>query len=1807
MKKFVLGLMVLMVSLSLFSVPEFASALNDGFRVVRENEKEVVVEFTLPEYKVEELTIEKNTYNVISTNTQAYTTEIGMPYLPIFGTGIAVPHRGKVSCEVLDSEYSDIAMNNIFPSQKEGFVYENITLEEVSYENFFPERELLAGENFILRDFRVKPLSIRPFQYNKKDKILRVYSKITLRIATDFTQAGENELRSSSEISQAFNSLYQATILNYHSENELTPNPNILFIYRENSDPIFHLKFEQYTKYKRQKGFNVREVSTGDIGSTTSSGIKSYIQNLYDGDEFRPDFVVLVGDVSGTFGIPTYNEYYADNAEGDYPYTHLAGNDIVGDVFIGRMSINSATDLSRFYGKMRSYERISNPIEEPYLDNMLLVGDTDPSGESTVNHCKFVKQVSSRINPNYNYTEIYGSNPNASDMNTAINNGVDLFVYRGYIGMSGWSPSSLQNNIHKLNHGVIITCATGNFASTGTTESYVNLGSEVSPQGGITAIGMATASTHTSFNNSLSGGIFHGIYNIGQRTMGEALLTGKVTTYIVYSASDLPDVKKFTHWCNLIGDPTVDVYTGEPDSFTIETSDYFADSDNLTIIVKNQDNNPVNFASVTLTNQSGEISKTVTNSEGIANLSLTDGDVEYDITVNKPNYFPHQETLPISGDEDFRVTSLIVDDDNEGESIGNNNQNIEAGETIELNFMINSLIDYEINDMQATLSVNNFQVDILEGNSEISLLPASGSSLFDNNFVLHINNNILNDTDIAFILDLSYGDNESKRLIQTAKVHNGQLLLTNTNIVMLGNSLEANQTATISATVENTSELTIENAYAQLVINNGHFNILTEDILISDLASNQSQTLDFQINSDIDMFPGMTADCILKFDNEVNFYQELKFNAKFGNSDNSSPLGPDMFGYVIYDSNDLDYPDCPVYDWIEIAPNNGGSGILLDIDDQEATGEGDGVGSNSTETINIPFQFIFYGESYNQVTVCSNGFISFGENSNGEFRNWRLPGALGPNGMIAAFWDDMHMGSNSGIYYYYDDIEDFFVIQWEQMINGAEGHPDEETFQIILYNPQRYPSSLNQGTAKIQYKVFNNVDNGNPGNYTPWHGNYSTIGIESPSGTDGLEYTYNQLYPAGAHPLEDGMALFITTKPILLVEPTINVSRIIINDSNNNGIYEVEEEVEVGISLVNSALTPLTNVSATIVSTDFRVSILNDHITFDDLIMGNEVSGRNSFKIKLTEELENNEIITLNMEIEGEDGYHFYKDINIKINKASLNAGNFVINDYALTGNNNYIPEAGESIYLAWEIENSSPVDGFFDNVSISTSNPNLTFITDSFNDIRIKANSIQQIVFQAEISATAPEYESIEILLTAERDGEVILEDNAAVNLNSSETMIDFEAEDVPLTYNTPWQVGVSNAVSSHSGSKLLATSLNSNYPHNADSIVWTEYINATPATVLSFWHRYNIESNYDGGQIVINTEGSSNNTVLIPEGNYSNQNVSALNGPGYSADLNQWTQVTVNIPQSYQGQSIRFGFRFASDISVSGSGWFIDDISIGGSIQESFVFTGQVTLVGATDDVASVDISISDYMLNPKSNGEYISILPLANYDVLYSLNSFRNDDLRITGVNSNTMLINDVSLNYLNSPENLSYTLQDSILTLTWDYEEDLDDEFSQFIIEKRFNTGEWEVVAQVTDIEYSIILNNMGFYFYRVRANYQEDYSNFSNIINLDYLVSTDNENNDVTLVTALQRNYPNPFNPETNIAYSLAKASPVRLKIFNLKGQLVKTLVNEYQSAGNHKTVWNGKNNQNKAVASGMYFIRIETDNYQKTQKAVLMK
>ncbi len=88
---------------------------------------------------------------------------------------------------------------------------------------------------------------------------------------------------------------------------------------------------------------------------------------------------------------------------------------------------------------------------------------------------------------------------------------------------------------------------------------------------------------------------------------------------------------------------------------------------------------------------------------------------------------------------------------------------------------------------------------------------------------------------------------------------------------------------------------------------------------------------------------------------------------------------------------------------------------------------------------------------------------------------------------------------------------------------------------------------------------------------------------------------------------------------------------------------------------------------------------------------------------------------------------------------------------------------------------------------------------------------------------------------------------------------------------------------------------------------------------------------------------------------------------------------------------------------------------------------------------------------------------------------------------------------------------------------------------------------------------------------------------------------------------LYQNYPNPFNPSTTIKFALKEKADVVLKVYNILGQEVRTLVNVKQSAGYKTVLWDGRDNNGVPVATGVYIYRIQANDFVKNKKMVLLK
>ncbi len=130
---------------------------------------------------------------------------------------------------------------------------------------------------------------------------------------------------------------------------------------------------------------------------------------------------------------------------------------------------------------------------------------------------------------------------------------------------------------------------------------------------------------------------------------------------------------------------------------------------------------------------------------------------------------------------------------------------------------------------------------------------------------------------------------------------------------------------------------------------------------------------------------------------------------------------------------------------------------------------------------------------------------------------------------------------------------------------------------------------------------------------------------------------------------------------------------------------------------------------------------------------------------------------------------------------------------------------------------------------------------------------------------------------------------------------------------------------------------------------------------------------------------------------------------------------------------------------------------------------------------------------------------------------------------------------------------------------------------------------------------------GKYAHLVPKSYLEHSQLTKELLNKIYSSSTQPESSPPIENVFLKQNYPNPFNPTTTISFYLPQQSKTQLLVYNLKGQVVNRLRNDVLDKGYHSVVWDGKDHNGRAVASGLYFYQLKTDKSVQIKKCILLK
>ncbi|MCF7920321.1 MAG: T9SS type A sorting domain-containing protein [Candidatus Cloacimonetes bacterium] len=1158
----------------------------------------ISLQFTLDGYEREQISHNGISYTGISYASEGTMAEVGMPDLPVFTRLIAVPDQGEISARIIVSEYEIISDVTIYPQGE--FLLENeperdaFCLNENYYQTggLYPESPVMLGEPAIMRDLRVVKVSFCPFRYDAASKELYVYSNIEIEL-TATEREGINVKIGNSKFSRSLAGLYKSSVLNFEeiaATRDDFQQPSILIIYPNVTGVGGALEY--LADWKRKKGFEVTLVHTGITG-TSNSSIKSYVQNAYNTWENAPEYLILVGDVNYTLTIPTwYDTWSGGNGVGDHPYAQLEGNDVLADIIVGRISVASVSELQTVISKAINYER------DPYLTNtdwyekgiMFAYG-----GPGKIATCETVEEYMRSYNANYTFSDIYYSGW-VYNLDQELNAGAGYLCYRSQGTDAGWGNNNINglNNGWMLPFGALITCFTGDFGNYGApslSEAFVSAGSSSLPKGGIAAVGTSTGLTSGCFNNCVTQGIFYGIFVDNIFTPGGALLRGKMNLYLQYPNNPLNHVNTWSHCNNLIGDPSIDLWTGIPQPMIVNyAEEIYVGTNFLEFSILTEAGIPLENAWITVRGedfyQSG-----YSDQNGIYFLDLEDAEInqDYEITVTSHDKIPFEnEFTVVQAAVNLDVAQIIYNDIG-GDGIPN------PGEEISLELIIVNYGSEDVSDIEAELISYNSNISVTTAASNIGNI-ATGEYVINSELSIYLDPALVWGENSQLDLVLS-NENDSWTLPIFIPVESALLNPVNYVVASANGILDPGETAGVYFNIENLGQITASDVYGELLCNDNRIEILISTGYFGNIPSGGtfSNNADmFEIASGDEIIPGTQITIRLHFTNSDGYDNMVSFLLEIGEISQDDPLGPDEYGYYCYDDGDTDYEDCPVYDWIEI--NNIGT-------DLEIFTYGD---SATLADVELPqnFHFSFYGIDYDMLTVATAGWICPGGSDAAVFMNWIIPGPGGPSPMIAAFWDDLHNG-NGDVYSWFDPAEHLFIIEWDNMENEQSNL--DETFQIILYDADYYVTTSGDSRIKIQYKEFANSNMGEYPYHGANHGQYCTVGIENETGIMGLQYTYNNQYPTAAKILTDETAILFTAAPIPANEPFITISDYVIYAGDDEFI-EAGEQVDIDLMLQNIGNVTAHNVTIEITEDDQYIEIVQSSTTAQDIVAGGTVT-----------------------------------------------------------------------------------------------------------------------------------------------------------------------------------------------------------------------------------------------------------------------------------------------------------------------------------------------------------------------------------------------------------------------------------------------------------------------------------------------------------------------------------------------------------------------------------------------------------------------
>lgn len=280
----------------------------------------------------------------------------------------------------------------------------------------------------------------------------------------------------------------------------------------------------------------------------------------------------------------------------------------------------------------------------------------------------------------------------------------------------------------------------------------------------------------------------------------------------------------------------------------------------------------------------------------------------------------------------------------------------------------------------------------------------------------------------------------------------------------------------------------------------------------------------------------------------------------------------------------------------------------------------------------------------------------------------------------------------------------------------------------------------------------------------------------------------------------------------------------------------------------------------------------------------------------------------------------------------------------------------------------------------------------------------------------------------------------------------------------------------------------------------------------------------------------------------------------------------------------------------------------SISGTVTENdepVTYPVMVVAVSSDEDweESTITDALGNYTINHVRPGNYFVTAYSLFTPPTYYNNVLTWEDADLVSVNGN---ITGIDFNLINvpadGPNNLNGVVTDATGNVLNNVIVTLKDDQNQVIAFGRTDASGIYRIENIPSETYTIVASKLGLSSFSQTIIVDSDDN-----VNMTLYATTASDDPTTPALTSKMYNYPNPFNPTTNIALSIPKDSRVNVQIYNIKGQMIKNLLNNNLKAGSHTLKWDGTDDSGKTVTSGVYLVRLSGDGFKTNHKLTLMK